>query len=258
MTNATQTKAPKERSRSFPALPLKASIERLQQFEAKFGRHPAPYEKAGLAWGMEEGSSQANRYLAALKSFGLLDYNGSGKDRTVAISESGRTYLRAQQDSIKKDILKVAALKPKQIAYFWPLWGTDRPVKEVCLDELVFKHGFTGASAPQFLKVYDETIAYAGLAPSDKASLQVDDDDEENDPLQEPESTNDGSRRDPVVTKKSLKSGVKEDVFTLDEGEVVLQWPERLSKASFEDLEGWMQIQLRKIKRHVTDGGSSN
>ena len=116
MAEATQSRAPKERSRSFPAIPLKASIERLQQFDAKFGRHPAPYEKAGLAWGMEVGSSQANRYLAALKSFGLLDYSGSGKERVVSISESGRTFLRAQQDSIKRDILKAAALKPKQIA----------------------------------------------------------------------------------------------------------------------------------------------
>ena len=47
---------------------------------------------------------------------------------------------------------------------------------------------------------------------------------------------------------------MKEDIFTLDEGEVVLQWPERLSKESFEDLETWMGLQLRKIKRRVVEG----
>jgi hypothetical protein len=183
MTDHMQSKIARERSPSFPVMPLKAALERLQQFEAKFGRHPAPYEKTGLAWGMEEGSSQANRYLAALKSFGLIDYNGTAKERTVAISESGRTYLRAQQESIKKEILKSAAMMPKQIAVFWPKWGTDRPPNEICLDDLVLKHGFTEASAPQFLKIYDETIAYASLSPFDKVPEVSDTSDDEEDAM---------------------------------------------------------------------------
>lgn len=176
---APQAKAPKERSPSFPLIALKPSLERLQQFEAKFGRHPAPYEKAGLAWGMEEGSSQANRVLAALKSFGFVEYAGSGKDRTVSISSDGRTYLRAQQEEIKKGIIRAAALKPKAIARFWPTWGVDRPPNEVCLDDLVLKHGFTEASAPNFLRVYDESIAFAGLNSSDKVTSPSDEEDEE-------------------------------------------------------------------------------
>jgi hypothetical protein len=186
MTDTPLPNRIKERSKSFPVIALKAAIERLEQFEKKFGRHPAPYEKTGLAWGMEEGSSQANRILAALKSFGLLDYSGSGKDRTVSLSDAGRTYLRAQQESIKKEILKVAALKPKQISKFWPLWGTDRPPTELCIDQLVLKEGFTDSAAPQFLKVYDETIAYAGLSSSDKSSAVAsnDSDDEEDEPLE--------------------------------------------------------------------------
>lgn len=47
--------------------------------------------------------------------------------------------------------------------------------------------------------------------------------------------------------------GIRRDIFTLDEGEVIITWPSELSKESFDDLEGWMEIQLRKIKRHITD-----
>jgi hypothetical protein len=43
----------------------------------------------------------------------------------------------------------------------------------------------------------------------------------------------------------------RRDTFTLDEGPVVLQWPEKMSAASYEDFEGWIQLQLRKIKRSV-------
>ena len=44
---------------------------------------------------------------------------------------------------------------------------------------------------------------------------------------------------------------MKEDIFTLDEGDVVFQWPERLSQESYEDLEAWAKLILRKIQRGV-------
>jgi hypothetical protein len=168
MTETEPTKAPRDRSPSFPVISLKSAIERLERFEATFGRHPAPYQKVGLAWGIKQGSSQANQVLAALKSFGLLDYKGAGDSRTVEISDDGRTFLRAQQVHIKRDIIRNAALKPKAFAKFWPEWGVDRPIDAICLDQLVLQHGFNDAAAPTFLRVYDETMAYAGLTDSDK------------------------------------------------------------------------------------------
>jgi len=47
--------------------------------------------------------------------------------------------------------------------------------------------------------------------------------------------------------------GSRQDVFTLDEGAVVLQWPGHLSAASYEDFEGWLNLVLRKVKRSVVD-----
>ena len=47
-------------------------------------------------------------------------------------------------------------------------------------------------------------------------------------------------------------AGVKRDVFTLAEGEAVLEWPEGLSANSYEDLEGWLELMLRKIKRSTS------
>ncbi len=51
-----------------------------------------------------------------------------------------------------------------------------------------------------------------------------------------------------------MQAGMKEDVFTLDEGPVVLQYPETLSKESFEDLESWLQLIIRKAKRSIQEG----
>ena len=48
-----------------------------------------------------------------------------------------------------------------------------------------------------------------------------------------------------------MTPGTKEDVFTLDSGPVVLQWPDRLTNEEYEDLEGWIKLVLRKAKRSV-------
>jgi len=164
-------KAPKERSPSFPFIPLAAAIQRMEQFEGYFGRHPAKAIQAGLAWGMKGFSSQAQQTLAALKSFGFVDYEGSGDARIAKLTDLARTYLRAQQDSVKAAAVKKAALQPKAIASFFAQWGADRPPDPVCLDTLILEHRYTEQAARLFLKVYDETIGYAGLADSDKSGL---------------------------------------------------------------------------------------
>lgn len=164
MSEASSSAVKKDRSPSFPFIPLGEALKRLAAFEQTFGRHPAPAAKSGLAWGMKEGSSQAFQTLAALKAFGLLKYEGSAKDRTALLTEDARTYLRAQQESIKKEIVRSIATKPAQIQKFWSVWGADRPPDAVCLDDLVLKHAFTDSAAHNFLKVYDETIAFAGIS----------------------------------------------------------------------------------------------
>ena len=45
------------------------------------------------------------------------------------------------------------------------------------------------------------------------------------------------------------KPGMNQEIFTLDEGQVVLQLPSKLSKESFQDLEDWLTLIIRKAKR---------
>jgi hypothetical protein len=174
------TKAPRDRSPSYPFISLKTAVERLAAFEGKFGRHPTPADKAGLAWGMKEKSSQAFQTLATLKSFGLVEYQGSGSDRAVSVTTDGRNYLRAQQESIKAEILKRCALKPKAIATYWKKWGADRPIDAICLDELILKAAYTESAAATFLRVYDETVTFASLQNGD--TIQGEASDEEDNP----------------------------------------------------------------------------
>jgi hypothetical protein len=161
--------APKDRSPSFPFVALKPAVERLEAFEKHFGRRPAPAGTAGMAWGMKERSSQADQTLAALRSFGLIEYEGMGPARTVSLTVQGRICLRSQQEADKQRILKQCALRPRIIREFWAMWGADRPPDDAALEVLLTrKNAFSDAGAVNFLKVYDETIAFARLSSSDK------------------------------------------------------------------------------------------
>jgi len=180
MTKAKdENKAPRDRSPAFPIISLRTAIDRLTAFEKAFGRHQTPVTKVGLAWDMKETGSQAGQTLAALKYFGLVQYDGKGNTRKAFITEEGRNYLRMQQDEGKQKLLKQFALNPKEIAKFWSIWGKDRPHDAVCLDSLVIDNEYNKKAAPLFLKVYDDTVAFAGLHPSDKIDPTKQSDDEE-------------------------------------------------------------------------------
>ncbi|MGO9172797.1 MAG: hypothetical protein ACLP7P_12640 [Rhodomicrobium sp.] len=171
-------KPKKDRSPSFPFISLPEAIKRLQAFEQTFGRHPAPGVKVGLAWGLKGKSSQAYQILAALKAFGLVRYEGSGTQLNAMLTDEARTYLRAQQDTIKSEVIRRLALKPAQFQKFWAIWGADRPPDVICLDQLILNHAFTDNAAHNFLKVYDETIAFAKLSNSDTVTGSDADDEE--------------------------------------------------------------------------------
>jgi hypothetical protein len=161
----------RDRSPAFPVVPLETALARLVEFEAHFKRTPARPDKVGDAWGIKT-KAYADRITAAIRYFGLLDYQGAGKDRSVVISEEGRKYLRTQVEGTKRDLIKAAALRPKQIAKYWQDWGKDRPADAACLDALM-DSGFSEAGARDFLKVYEATISFAGLTDSDKVKLDL-------------------------------------------------------------------------------------
>lgn len=167
MTEVNDNTTQRDRSPAYPFVPLEIALARLADFDAHFKRSPARREKVGEAWGVKA-KAYADRTLAALGYFGLLEFKKAEEGSYVVISEEGRKYLRAQQEQTKQEVVKAAALRPKQIAKFWSEWGADRPAEAACIDELTIKNGFSVGGARGFLKVYDATISFAKLSGSDK------------------------------------------------------------------------------------------
>jgi hypothetical protein len=172
MTEVNDNAAQRDRSPAYPIVPLEVALTRLAEFDAHFKRSSARREKVGEAWGVKA-KAYADRTLAALGYFGLLGFKRAEEGSYVAISEEGRKYLRAQQEQTKQEVIKAAALRPKQIAKFWSEWGADRPADPACIDELTMKNGFSDVGARGFLKVYDATIRFAKLSDSDKITSDL-------------------------------------------------------------------------------------
>lgn len=69
-------------------------------------------------------------------------------------------------------------------------------------------------------------------------------------PLEAPQTSD---WRIPLLPNKNMQ----EDVFSLSEGRVVIQWPAPLSAESIQDLKDWLKIVERKITRSTSQSGES-
>jgi hypothetical protein len=213
MTETNEAAGQRDRSPAYPNIPLKGALERLAEFDSHFKRSPARAEKVGDAWGIK-GKAYVDRTAAALRYFGLLEYQGSGKDRQIVLSEEGRKYLRAQQEETKREVIKAAALRPKQIAKFWDVWGRDRPADGACLDDLIFKHGFSEKGARDFLRIYDETITFSGLSESDKKPSDLREKGPSEDESDQGGGEKESSRRQPPATGKAKPMAGERELTT--------------------------------------------
>jgi len=202
-------------------------------------------------------SSQASQNLSALKYFGLVEYVGATDDRKVMLTDDARNYLRAQQASMKQEIARSCALRPKAMQIYWERWGPDRPIDEICLDQLILKDSFTESAAKVFLRVYDDTIAFAGLSQSSRdESISEPDEEEDKESIEVQQQL---PSPEPALRRHAVHGGIppkgpgmRQEVFALAEGDVVIQWPEPISADSFQDFSDWLKILERKIRRSVT------
>ena len=85
MTDVNEMVGQRHRSPAFPVVPLETALERLAEFEEHYKRSGARPEKVGEAWSIKN-KAYADRIAAAPRYFGLLEYQGSAKDRSIVIS----------------------------------------------------------------------------------------------------------------------------------------------------------------------------
>ena len=103
-------RARKERSPSFPFIPLDKAIERARAMGAAHRKNATRLATVGETWNYSPASSGLQQTVAALKAFGLLEDIGRGGDRRVQLSDLAWRILNDARPGARELALREAAL----------------------------------------------------------------------------------------------------------------------------------------------------
>lgn len=254
-------RGPVHRSPSYPAITLEKAVSRAREFYQHEKRSTAPVAVALKHWGYGPVSGGGRVTLAALLAFGLMRDEGAGENRQVRLTDLAlRIILDDRPESVERKVaLREAAQQPKiyrELLGKWPgLEISDANLRHFLLIEKKFNDG----AVKDFIKDLRTTISFAELTSSpdndaedETLSGETISKGAEERPTPPPAQQATVAPQAPVASAKLLPQkgvGMRQEVFALAEGDVTIQWPERLSAESLEDFTDWLRILERKIKR---------
>lgn len=185
MDETTTAAAPKNgrrqsgRSPAYPAIDLGRAVARARviwDMEKQYSMSPETVMKH---WNYTSLNGPAGLQLSALVKFGLMDDQGTKKDRRVKLTDLAVTILNHPVEAERQRAIRTAALIPQVHRDMWEDYGLDLPSDENLMWSLTRERGFTESGAREFIKEYRATIAYARMDES--AGDEQDDTGPEND-----------------------------------------------------------------------------
>lgn len=240
----------KKRSPKYPFINLEAALSRAEVLRNKEGFSFVPATVAAQHWGYAEKSSGGLQTIATLISYGLLEDQGSGKERKVKLTELSRNILLDKRpESIEREhAIRQAALNPKLFAELWST-NTDNilPSDENLHHLLVFQLDFNEKSVPDVIRKFKETVTFAKLSESSVNS----DDDFSNEHGNKAGVDFSGDEKHTKPPKRERPPGMNEDISTIGDSHAVLQWPNRLTQEDYDEFEIWLDLMKRKAKRAI-------
>ncbi len=247
------------RSPNYPAMSLPASIEAARKIYEKEHTHKADPEVMAKALGYSGINGASATALSALKKYGLLLDEG----KQLKISPEALAILVEPRDSKDRAKLVVAAaFSPSLFSELKEHYGETVPSDEN-IRAYLLKRGFSPSTVDAPIRAYRETMElvteakklYDDLASgrespngheSETGASNIDSD-------QQPSPQRGMQRR-----SANSETPMRQDVFSIEEGAVTIEWPALLSPDSLKDIEDWLTIVKRKISRSVqkpdTDG----
>ena len=251
------------RGPAYPFVNLRTAVELLDKLYKFAKRSPALIDSiAKDAWGWSPTSSTPKKAVAALKYFGLAEEAGTDGN-SVRVTDKGYRILVDHEGSPERTkALQEAALLPAQYAYCYKEWGVDVPPS--ARSKLIFERNFVSTTVDGFLKDYKATMEFAGLNGGEQVDREAVPDEVSADASKgvnsaEQTMTAGMARQPPFQTPSQgriiseVGIAMRQDVFSVDEGAVTIQWPASLSKDSLKDVEDWLEIVKRKLTRSLKE-----
>src|SRR2546421_8335416 len=130
------------RSPAYPAFGLLTAIERARALYDAQRTNAVPVAAALHALGYSSLSGTAQRTLAALLSFGLVEEGGERPNRKLRITEICRKILiLPEDDSDRIEAIREAALRPRIYRELFDLWPEQLPDDNQIVKHLTFRRG---------------------------------------------------------------------------------------------------------------------
>ena len=161
-----QYKLKQTRSASYPSVSLKVAIEKIAILYKEATTHLVPLEFAAKKWGYAVKSSSFLKLIAALGSYGLVDFQGAGLKKQLKVNTFGERIVEKGPDW--ESFLRNAARQPKpfkKILEKFATKGGSLPSKEILIEKLKWDDDFkfNKEVIGRIATIFMETIDYAKL-----------------------------------------------------------------------------------------------
>lgn len=166
---STDMKPKKTRSPNFPTVTLEKSLSQAQTLLDKYSRFPVAWEVGISALGYTLKSSAGKQAMATLSAYGLIQAEGSGSEKKIAVSDLAFKILADKRAfSLDREAaIKEAALKPAIYQKIIERFSKSPPADDVLEWELVSTYKFNKASIHDFITVFKGTLDFAKVYESD-------------------------------------------------------------------------------------------
>jgi len=145
------------RSPSYPSMALRDAVDSVGRIERQFRSAPVDRTVAAQLIGYSALSGPANKALAALASYGLLDRAGKGEAR---VTERARDILHAETQELRRARLIEAALEPALFREIRERFAGIPVPPEVGVVTFLNRQGFNPNAVRPAAKAFLETMRY--------------------------------------------------------------------------------------------------
>ena len=241
----------KERSPSYPALSLRVASLKITEAYKLAKRHKTDRRGMVQALGYSGTSGKSLSVLSALKAYGLLE----GKKGEFSISTDGETIaIYPKSSKERKEALNRCSTAPQIFSKILEDHNGEFPSDEL-LKPYLLKSSFSFDASNRLIQSLRDTIAFLEEEKIGFSASKIEDINNENNDINKDTNTildTEPLKTDnnPIIEDKNIE--IKQDVFTLDEGKAVIQWPAHLSQDSFDEFDSWLKLVVGKAKRSIS------
>ena len=173
----------------------------------------------------------------------------------MRVSDEAVVLLNAPDGTPERQtVIERCAFRPNIFKNMWD--ASPNASSPPSLENLrygLIKDGFTERAAGKAAKSYLDTIALVSGKPSlyDSADDEDDGEGEMQQPNEQPTGRRSSAGAPPPPPPPPPRQGMQRAEFPLAEGVARVEFPSGMSAESYQDLDEWLQLVLRRAKRSI-------